>query len=95
MKSKKIILALIITCCIEIFYFNFFPIVQLLDNNVEKNIEYRLKDMLLLNWNKENGYIISQKDPNLIIEHVNTYIKKNQARYGSKSSSSLYSSILY
>lgn len=76
MKPKKIILALIISCCIELFVINFSNVVNVLDTTTEKNKVFTLDDMSLVNWNEENGYIISENDPNFIIKNVNTDIKK-------------------
>lgn len=76
MNPKRIIGVLIIACCIEVFGINFSNILSLADNSVEKNREYILKDMQAINWKQEDGHLTSQYDSNLIVEGVDTFIKK-------------------
>lgn len=76
MNPKRIIMVLIIACCVEVFGINFFNTLSLFDNSVEKNIEYTLQDMQTVNWSQENEHLISQYDPNLIVEDVDVFIKK-------------------
>lgn len=76
MNLKRIIMVLIVACCIEIFGINFFHILNVFDNSVEKNIEYTLQDMQKVNWSQGVPYLISKYDPNLIIENVNVFTKK-------------------
>lgn len=76
MNPKRIIMVLIIACCVEVFGINFFNTLSLFDNSVEKNIEYTLQDMQMVNWSQENEHLISQYDPNLIVEDVDVFIKK-------------------
>lgn len=76
MNPKRIIMVLIIVCCIEVFGINFFNTLSLVDISIEKNIEYTLQDVQTVNWDQENEYLISQYDPNLIIGDIDTFIKK-------------------
>lgn len=83
MNPKRIIGVLFIACCIEVFGINFSNILSLADNSVEKNREYSLQDMQAVNWKQEDGHLISQYDPNLIVEDVDTFIKKMKLKISS------------
>lgn len=75
MNIKRFLLVIFFACIIEIGVINFTNILNLLGNN-SKNVVYDSNSMEKINWENNDGKLISNLDPNLIIKDVNTNVKK-------------------
>lgn len=75
MKYFKILFVAIFAILIELFVFNFDYVYLSFVTKVDKNIEYELQDATLVNWQRVNGYYISESDPMIIFNDLDTDIK--------------------
>jgi len=76
LKVKRILSIVIVALIIELLVFNFFNVIHLLDKGLEKNKEYTLEQMEIMNWERSGNDIISGLDPMIIVDDVATVVKE-------------------
>lgn len=70
----KIVLVILSGLFLEVFIFNFTYIKSRLDTSKEYNIEYSPDDMVKTHWLDTSETMISDADPQLILESVETFV---------------------
>lgn len=82
MKLLKQIVALtLVALFLELGVFNFSAMKMRLSSNPLKNESYILADCTQINWVQNGGDLISQPDPQLILETLNGKIEKIELSY--------------
>lgn len=76
MNIKKMLLVIFIAFFIEIGIINFSNVVIFFDNTVNKNISYDINNMKIINWQKDSEKLISNSDPMLVVNNIDTNIKR-------------------
>lgn len=71
----KSIVIILISMIIEVGFFNFNYIKEIIKDTPDSNIKYDLKNVKLENWDKSGETITSKADPMIIITDVNKDIK--------------------
>lgn len=72
---KKILIVIIFAFLIELIIFNYVEVKNELNSSVQKNIVYNIKDIKKVNWSMKNRKLISNLDPILELENLNTEVK--------------------
>lgn len=72
---KKILIVIIFAFLIELIIFNYVEVKNELNSSVQKNIVYNIKDIKKVNWSVKNRKLISNLDPILELENLNTEVK--------------------
>jgi hypothetical protein len=80
MKKKKLkifefVAVLAVALVLELFVFNFSYFRGLLDNDIAHNLNYDIGDFEVINWDEDDGVLVSRFDPQLVLNGINTEIK--------------------
>lgn len=75
MKYKKMLMVIIISLIVEIFFFNMTSIMNSFDKTLVKDISYGRDQFEQINWKNKNDMLISEFDPILEINKVDFYIR--------------------
>ncbi len=78
-------LALFVGIVLELGYFNFFTIYNIVHPQIEES-QYTLSQMQFQNWNKQGNILVSETDPALIITGVNLFVNTIDLRFDTSSS---------
>lgn len=73
---KNFFAVIFIALIIEIFVINFSNILAFLNTDLVKNKEYVVRDLKTFNWEYSGEKLVSDLDPMLIIDNIDTYIKE-------------------
>lgn len=77
----RFIVVLLVSIFLECFIFNFKYVESKFHSSRMYNVEYEQEEMIKINWRENNGILISNPDPQLIIEDVNTYVEEIEIMY--------------
>ena len=75
-QVKKTCVILLVTLCIEVFYFNFGYFYAYLFSDVPHNIQLELGDFEIEHWQKAEDGLVSEFDPILVHDGINIFIEK-------------------
>lgn len=80
MKYKKMLIVIIFSLILEIFFFNMTNIINSFDRTLAKNISYGIDQFEKINWKNENDILISKFDPILEINKIDFHVRNIEVK---------------